>query len=84
MDKVDDVSYEVEDVDNVDHLDLSITRRHAKKKNLCKLYSLCRSINKDIITIDNRLTESIFITVRKRKTLGARSRRNIGTKGSNE
>jgi hypothetical protein len=59
---------EVDDVDN---------------KVVC-VDSLYRLVNQDIITINDRLTESTFITVRKTKILGARPHRNIGTEGSNE
>jgi hypothetical protein len=46
--------------------------------------SLYRLVNQDIITINHKLTKSTFITVRKRKILGAGSHRNIGTEGRNE
>jgi archaellum component FlaC len=89
MDEVDDVEHEVECVENevedvvrVDRVNIELEKKI--KEKICKLYSLYRLVNQDIITINDRLTESTFITIRKRKILGARSHRNIGTERSNE
>jgi hypothetical protein len=71
MDEVGDVENEVEEVDNVENVYLvnhSITKLYAQKQNekVCKLYSLYRLVNQDIIRINNSLTESTLITPRKR------------------